>query len=157
MGFAYSVEERVIFDLGVQVGSEILFFSFLDLSKHCSCRQIRRKHSKTAHAIRTLYTALGRGQARSVHYTWYFGRLLQSIVYSAWIAKSSSDVSRIVVGARLLLQMLPLKSQMRSIHYTRYIWAVRCDPYTIYITLEHLSEVSRIVYGSRPTPPKCCI
>ena len=42
-------------------------FSTLGLTKAWPCRQLRQNPSKTAHAIRTLYTALGEGQVQSDH------------------------------------------------------------------------------------------
>ena len=89
--------------------------------KHWPCRQIHFDPSKTTLQIRTLYTALGRGWPRSVHYTWYFGGSLQCYAYSVRIAKSSSDVSRIVVGTTFRFWRIARKSQLRFTHYTRYI------------------------------------
>ena len=129
----------------LQIGSQISKKLQNWTSKHCSCRRIRLDPSKTALRIRTLYATLGRGWPRSVHYTWYFGGSLQCYAYSVRIAKSSSDLSRIVVGTTFRFWRPPLKSQLRFTHYTRYIWAVRRDPYTIRVTLSKPSKTPRIV------------
>jgi len=77
-------------------------------------------------------------------------------VYSVRIAYNTRNVSRIVCGSHLRSSRGLQKSQVRSTHYTRYLWALKRDPYTIYAILERVANVTYIVYGSCPTPLKCC-
>ena len=84
-------------------------------------------------------------------------RSAQSTVYSVRIASGLSEVLQIVCGSQLRLLRAPLGWRCRANNFLQHFRVTFCNPYTIYSTLEQVSKILRIVYGSRPTPPKCCI
>ena len=96
--------------------------------KHSCCRQIHFDPSKMTLRIRTLYTALGRGWPRSVHYTWYFGRSLKcwrklhgiDVLFEKFLKNMFCHRSKIAIAIHTLYA-IHLSFQTRSIHYTRNI------------------------------------
>ena len=88
------------------------------------CRQIRLDASKIVSRIRTLFTALDRCWARSVHYIRNIREVLQCYIYSVQIAFECSKVSRIVCGSHLRFLKVPRGSQAQSTHYTRHISSI---------------------------------
>jgi len=125
--------------------------------KAWSCRQIRLDPSKIASRIRTLFTALERCRARSVHYICIIREVLQCCIYSVRIAFECSTVSRVVCGSHLRFLEAPRGSQVRSTHYTRYISSIVCNPYTIYTTFAKKAKKSRSsAEHAKPIPFKSC-
>ena len=107
--------------------------------------------------IRTLFTALERYWARSVHYMCNIREVSQCYIYSVRIAFECSNVSRIVCGSHLQFLEPPRGSQVRFTHYTRYISSILCDPYSIYITLAKKSKSRTASTGyANPLLSKSC-
>ena len=95
------------------------------LSKNAwPCRQIRIDPSNIVSRVRTLFTALERCWARSVHYMCIIREVSQCYIYSVRIAFYCSQVSRIVCGSHLQFLEVPRGSQAQSTHYTRYISSI---------------------------------
>ena len=89
---------------------------------HLGSDRCSRGPSNIATAIHTSFTALGRSELQSVHYTQHLEGWLQTTVYSVRIASEPSKVLQIVCGLQL-----------------RFLWGLRSGdlvPTTICSTLE---------------------